>query len=125
MRMTFFAPMAALIATLVAAPALADDRKPADCLSNRSIKETRFTSEGYYARTGRHWWLNKANDCGMFRPDLSIATLSPLNRQCRGDQIRLFQNFSGVDFGTCTLGAWEPLEADAVPAPGIAKKPTT
>jgi len=118
MRLTFFVLMAAVLA----GPSLAAERKPLECLNNRSIKETRFAPEGYYARTGRDWWLNRANDCGLFRPDLSIATVSPLNRQCRGDQIRLFQNFSGIDFGTCALGAWEPVEADAVPPPGNAKK---
>lgn len=117
MRLSLFV----LIAAAVAAPALAAERKPLDCLNNRSIEETRFTAEGYYARTGRDWWLNRAGNCGMFRPDLSIATISPLNRQCRGDQVRLFQNFSGIDFGTCTLSEWEPVEAEAVPPPGNAK----
>lgn len=120
MRLTLV--MMALVAPVLATPLLAAERKPVDCLNNRSIKNTRFAPEGYYAQTGKDWWLNRAGNCGMFRQDLSIATISPLNRQCRGDQVRLFQNFTLIEFGTCTLGAWEPVDADVVPPPGIAKK---
>lgn len=123
MRLTLFIVMVAMLAgPVVTGSAVAEERKPLDCLNNRSIKATRFTPDGYYARSGKDWWLNRAGNCGMFRQDLSIATISPLNRQCRGDQVRLFQNFTGIEFGTCTLGAWEPVDADVVPPPGIARK---
>lgn len=111
--------MTLLLCGSLAAPTVAAERAPRDCLDNRSIRESRFSStQGYFARAGRDWWQNKARGCELLDPDRSIRTLSPINRQCSGDQILVFQNFSRVEFGTCVLGQWEPVAADAVPPPG-------
>jgi hypothetical protein len=111
---------AAAEATAEASSAVAEDgREALACLNNRSIRERRFSKDGgYFASSGGEWWQNKARGCSLLAPNRSIRTLSPLTRQCSGDQIVVFQNFSQQEFGGCVLGDWEPVTADAVPEPG-------
>ena len=114
MRISLFA-MAALLMTGAASAA---EREPRDCLNNRSIRETRLTTDqGYFARSAGELWQNKVRGCTLLGPDRSIRTLSTITRQCSGDQIVVFQNFSQQEFWTCVLGPWEPVADEAVPAP--------
>ncbi len=99
-------------------PALADDRKPQLCLDNRTINESRFSrDEGYFAKNGPGWWQNKMRGCNLLAPNRAIKTLSTINRQCSGDQLVVFDNFSQIEFGVCVLEQWEPVADTAVPEP--------
>lgn len=106
------------VVVMLAGPVMAatTERKPQSCLDNRSIGETRFSGdEGYFARSGKGWWQNKARGCRLLAEDRSIQTVSTINRQCRGDQVLVFHNFSRIEFGACVLEDWVPVETAAVP----------
>ncbi len=101
-----------------------DTRQPANCIDNKMIGDTRFSPEqGYFAEVAGKWWQNRARGCPLFAPDRTIITNSTINRQCNGDQVTVFQNFSRIDFGACVLGKWQPVAAKDVPPPANRSAP--
>lgn len=114
-----FSTPAAIIALALLAPAapLLADNATRSCIEMRSIRDTRYSDTGYFVSSGGQWWRNDAGKCPLFRPDRSARIVTTQSRQCRGDRVDLFQNFSGIEFGTCILSTWERVsEADVPPA---------
>ncbi len=110
-----------LAALLLAAPALPAHAAPSSepetrsCIEMRSIRDSRYSDSGYFVSSGGQWWQNTAGKCPLFRPDRSARIVTTQSRQCRGDRVDVFQNFSGIEFGTCILSTWERVAEDDVP----------
>lgn len=109
---------------LLAGPALAADPPPAAihaatppatsvCLDNRDIRSKVFTADnGYYARTGKGWWRNTGAACPAYGDNRVLITRSNINRQCRGDVVEVYDNFSRIGYGGCVLGNWERIAGE-------------
>jgi|GEM_PF-3918302 len=102
------------MALMLAIPAVAAEKERL-CVSNRAIKDTRFSAEGYFVKTGTNWYKNAANGCSLFASDRAVRVQGITNRQCNGDQVDVFQTVTALGFGTCTLATWEHVAEDAVP----------
>ena len=106
---------------LLASPAWAAASKTAPdgsrlCVGNRAIKATRFSPQGYYVKVEGRWYRNSMNGCPLLADDRTVSSLSPSERQCKGDQVQVSQPVTNMAFGTCVLGAWTPVAEQDVPA---------
>lgn len=116
MKLTTLAALALVTAPDGAASSLGDSQS---CLSNRAIRAKTLSAEqGYFARTAQGWWRNTGPACAAYRPDRALRTFSYNDRQCSGDVVAVFDQFSRIDYGNCVLGKWE-----RVAAPAAANKP--
>lgn len=98
---------AAMATAAPAAAAVGSERR--DCLTNREIRGTRQRADvGYYAETSKGWWRNAAS-CAVWRPGVIITTASNSDRQCSGDLVQVLDRLSRINYGGCTLGAWEKV----------------
>lgn len=113
-----------ILLLLLAAPALAAEPPPATsptatpaatsvCLDNRDIRSKVVSAEnGYYARTSKGWWRNTGAACPAYGDNRVLITRSNINRQCRGDMVEVYDNFSRISYGSCVLGSWERIAGD-------------
>ena len=116
MRPIILAGMAVLLAT----PSFAANTQQL-CISNRAIKATRFSAKGYFVKIGPNWYQNTANSCPLFAPDRAVRVQSITNRQCKGDQVEIFQTVTALGFGSCTLGPWHAVPPETVPTDSVPK----
>ncbi|GGI82598.1 hypothetical protein GCM10007973_18800 [Polymorphobacter multimanifer] len=124
MRRVFAIGMATALSA-AASPALAapsSEPETRSCIEMRSIRDSRYSDAGYFVSSGGQWWQNKAGQCPLFSPDRSARIVTTQSRQCRGDRVDVFQNFSGIEFGTCVLTTWERVNEDDVPPANPARK---
>jgi hypothetical protein len=106
---------------LLANPALAAASKTAPdgsrlCVGNRAIKATRLSPQGYFVKVDGRWYRNAMNGCPLLADDRIVSSLSPSERQCKGDQLQVSQPVTNLGFGTCTLAEWTPVADQDVPA---------
>jgi hypothetical protein len=111
--------LAVAIGVAVALPAMAapeTDKNAAPetrtCLDNRNIRTKDISAQnGYFARTPQGWWRNTGPSCSAFGPNRILLTQSIQNAQCRGDVVRVFDQFSQIEYGACVLGDWQRVDA--------------
>lgn len=105
--------LAALLGLAASMPArAADPPETRLCLENPDIRAKDLSPvNGYFARTSQGWWRNTGPACAAYSRDRALATRSTANRQCRGDQVTVFDPFSRIEYGGCVLGAWERVSA--------------
>jgi len=113
--------MLMLSLALLASPAWAAADKSAPdgtrlCIGNRAIKATRLLPQGYFVQANGRWYRNAMSGCPLLADDRSVNSLSPSERQCKGDQLQVSQPVTNLVFGTCTLGDWTPVAEQDVPA---------
>lgn len=106
---------------LLASPAWAAASKASPdgsrlCVGNRSIQATRLSPEGYYVRSSGRWFRNTMNGCPLLAGDRTVSSLSPSERQCKGDQVQVSQPVTNLAFGTCSLAEWTPVAEQDIPA---------
>ena len=112
--------MLMLALVFMAAPAWAAASKTGPdgerlCVGNRAIKATRLSPQGYYVKVGGRWFRNAMNGCPLLADDRTVSSLSPSERQCKGDQVQVSQPVTNIAFGTCALGEWTPVAEEDVP----------
>lgn len=101
--------------TLAAAPAekpMAAAPKVKQCINLRNIGGTRIADDRtLYYREGRQWYRNDIRGgCAGLRPDRAISSRTPSTRLCSGDIITVFEPSSRIEFGSCGLGDFTPVD---------------
>lgn len=114
MRKMILAVVALMVPLMAAGPAFAESEERL-CVNNRAIKASRFSENGYFVKVGDSWYVNAANGCPLFASDRAVRVQGVTNRQCKGDQVDIFQTVTVLGFGACTLEAWQPVAEAAVP----------
>ncbi len=109
--------VAALCATALAAPALAQDApkppaKPLECLQTRSISQAEAAKDQHwYARTRDGKWYRNNMECPGLAPGRALVHVSPIGSQCRGDIVQVVDfMLGGISFGGCGMGGWEQVD---------------
>lgn len=110
MRASLAMILLALAVPVLAGPALAaepaSDRK---CLENRDIRQKQLSAaDGYFVRTSRGWWRNSAA-CSAYGKGRALRTNAYNDRQCRNDLVEVFDAYSRIGYGACTLGDWQKV----------------
>jgi hypothetical protein len=76
-----------------------------DLLGNKSAGETAIIFSG---RGGRKWVNRPAAGCPDLGFSRALRTRTPSTRLCRGDLATVFDPVSGITYGGCGLGDFEP-----------------
>ncbi|TRW14679.1 hypothetical protein [Glacieibacterium frigidum] len=101
-----------LLSLLAAAPALAVETAPRQCLSLPQIRNQRIVDGAILFRMGRQWYRNDmSNACTGLKPSRSIQTRTPSTQLCEGDLVRVFDPRVDITYGSCALGKFTPIDA--------------
>jgi len=121
-------PLLPLLALLIAAPAAAHidtpqealasalkgmvpDGRPEQCLLSRQADDVRLVDEHtivYRMGASRAWVNHPRGGCLGLQPGRTLITHSPEGQLCAGDLTHVVDLVSHMQYGTCSLGAFEP-----------------
>jgi hypothetical protein len=84
---------------------------PVQCVSSRDLKGNRSAGETaiVFSGIGGRLWVNRPPaGCPDLRFSRALKTRTPSTRLCRGDIATVFDPVSGIGYGSCGLGEFEP-----------------
>ena len=84
---------------------------PVQCVNTRDLKGNRSAGETaiVFSGIGGRKWVNRpAAGCPDLKSFRALCTRTTGTRLCRGDIASVFDPVSGVEYGGCGLGDFEP-----------------
>jgi hypothetical protein len=85
---------------------------PVSCVNLRQMRTTRIIDETavIYEESRSRWFVNfpQGGNCPNMTRDRAIATRTPSNQLCSGDLIRVFDQQTPIQYGSCSLGKFVP-----------------
>ena len=87
------------------------DGPPVQCVNTRDLRGNRSAGETaivFSGPGGRKWVNRPAAGCPDLRFSRALKTRTPSTRLCRGDIATVFDPASGIEYGGCGLGDFEP-----------------
>lgn len=85
---------------------------PIGCVNLRQMRSTRIVDETavIYEESPRRWFVNfpQGGNCPNMTADRAIATRTPSNQLCTGDLVRVFDQTTPIQYGSCALGKFVP-----------------
>ena len=87
--------------------------EPRTCLMTTQIRSTRGLSDGaiLFRTSGGDLYRNELpNRCPGARRDAAFSYRVPTSQLCRGEILRFFDPTSGMEYGSCGLGEFVPIE---------------
>ena len=91
--------------------------EPVSCLSNRDIRDTDAVTDRvilFHVRGGRTYRNDLPLACPrVSRPGTAIVHRSTVDRLCDVDTVEVVDPVSGISYGACQLGKFQPYELAA------------
>lgn len=85
---------------------------PVNCVNLRQMRTTRIVDETavIYEQSRGRWFVNfpQGGKCPGLTADRAIATRTPSNQLCSGDLVRVFDQTTPIQYGSCALGKFVP-----------------
>ena len=83
---------------------------PVACVSTRALRGNRSAGGAIlFEGQGSRIWVNRAGGgCTRVGQGRALVTRTPSTQLCRGDIARVVDPVTGMDFGSCSLGVFEP-----------------
>lgn len=104
-------PDAARAAAYAADNGLEGARPPVDCVNTRQITGNSGVAPDLirFNAIGRRVYLNETEGCAL-RPGLALVSYRSTANLCRGQIVQVVDPFTGMGYGSCSLGAFVPYE---------------
>lgn len=100
-----------LLSLFAAAPVLAVETAPRQCLSMPQIRDQRIVDSAILFRVGRQWYRNDMSSaCPLLQRDRAIQTRTSSTQLCSGDLVTVFNSQANFTYGGCALGSFTPID---------------
>ena len=83
---------------------------PVACVSTRQLRGNRSVGRAiiFDGLSSRIWVNRPAGACDRLGQGRALVTRTPSTQLCRGDIARVVDPITGMEFGGCSLGEFEP-----------------
>ncbi len=106
-----FRPALILLA-LAAAPAVAAPPAAKSCVVLRNIDHQRILDDHSVAmQVSGQWYRNDLPSCRLLNRNRAFTTRLSTGQLCEGDLVGIFEPVSRMEFGSCALGPFTPIDA--------------